>query len=521
MISIVHRKQPRRVPRLLLWSLIIPLVSVARADVVKIRLDRSADQLQLVFLWDSPAGFTHAAEGRELLLRFDRAAEIAGLDQLPAAAPDWIESASGGYDTLLLRAVRDVVYSVHSADKELIVNLVPLARVDEREGLEEQKSQLRLDLLEARWNSDAGHFRNAAHLLSQLVAKHPDDPDVLMSLANFESQVGRWRRASELFNRVLLLSPDNEEVMEAKARLQREQGTQTEVEFMHKTVADSWQEHLMRSTGQVLFGNYLRTGIAYDHNQVQTGTMRRANGEVGDYDGSRHRAEVYLQHHLERGAQITGSLFLDDLNRGFGIAVANPDLKGQSRLVVDYHRPYWEFVEGLVGGGVRDKIEAYREQKLAQRLNGWLAGTLNRYGLEGNSSAAQSMGFNGGLNYLVAKKPIVILQYGFDGEYRTAIQSRTDSSGALYYPIPLVSREVHTADVAVSSTITRTVRIDGFAGYAVDRFGGNGPYLGMRVTASLSKALEAQVDFDRRLNSINTGEVVNRLTGRLIWKIGR
>jgi hypothetical protein len=76
-------------------------------------------------------------------------------------------------------------------------------------------------------------------------------------------------------------------------------------------------------------------------------------------------------------------------------------------------------------------------------------------------------------------------------------------------------------DLAAGYSLPRGFRVDGFAGFAVDRLGGTGPYLGLKIVGEVSKRLEVQGDYERRLDSVNTGSVVDRMTGRLLWKVGR
>jgi hypothetical protein len=52
--------------------------------------------------------------------------------------------------------------------------------------------------------------------------------------------------------------------------------------------------------------------------------------------------------------------------------------------------------------------------------------------------------------------------------------------------------------------------LDGFSGFAFDRLGGRGPFYGGRARLQLRGGFEAHAWFERRLNSVATGQVVNR-----------
>jgi hypothetical protein len=73
-------------------------------------------------------------------------------------------------------------------------------------------------------------------------------------------------------------------------------------------------------------------------------------------------------------------------------------------------------------------------------------------------------------------------------------------------------------DALIARPINHYLRTGGFAGFALDRLGGSGPVFGLNLNCTLSSRLELQLDFERRLNSVNTGEVMNLLSGHLIWK---
>jgi tetratricopeptide (TPR) repeat protein len=142
------------------------------------------------------------------------------------AESDWIEGASCGFDTLLLRAARDVAFSVRASGNELIVTLSLSASRAGENGATERNSQKRLDILEARVQGETGQFGEALDGLHRMLAENPEDPDVLTALANLELQAGQWRQAEVLYNRALARMPGNEDVLEARARLVREQGSQ-------------------------------------------------------------------------------------------------------------------------------------------------------------------------------------------------------------------------------------------------------------------------------------------------------
>jgi len=264
--------------------------------------------------------------------------------------------------------------------------------------------------------------------------------------------------------------------------------------------------------------NHLKAGFAFNQNHVTVGELRGPEGELTSVDANRRHVEMFLQHDTEGGARIKGSFYANTKTAGLGFQWNNPGLRWTTEIQVHYRRPFWEFIESIVDAGTRDRLEASREQRLTSKLNGWIIGALNRYRLDGGDHVASSGSLNAGLDYVLAKKPLLGLQYGFDGEYRSTIETRRDPSGIPYFPIPLYSREVHSLNLHLGADIGRRLHAEGFGGYSKDRLGGSGPLFGANAFYHLSQAFDLKLDFERRLNSVNTGEVVYQLFGQLIWK---
>ena len=196
-----------------------------------------------------------------------------------------------------------------------------------------------------------------------------------------------------------------------------------------------------------------------------------------------------------------------------------PDTRGQTSFRIDFQRPYWEYIEGVLDGGVRDRLEIRRQHRLVPRLTGSIAASLNRYGVEDDSGVAKSLALEGNLSYFVLKsKPSLEVQYFFDGESRRSIDVRTDAGGVPFSPIPLVSREVHAFEAVSNNDLTRRLRAQGFTGFAWDRLGGSGPFFGGRLTFQMPRNLDAEVWFDRRLFFVNTDEKINRVGGYIAWR---
>ncbi len=493
--------------------------TVAAEAGVILKADATDAELRLQFHWPNSVTVQSSLKGRDLLLQFSHALDCPAADTLPELAPEWIEAVSKGYDSLLIRAARDIEYSLQTGGEAIALIITPYFKAAATSELEAEQGLVRLQLLRVQLLIETDRVLEAQQLVDSLAARYPQNPLVLASRASLEERSGRWRRADALYDTALQTVPGNEDILEVRQVLLQDFRPEIEVDMGPKVVADAWNEFRLQAKGTMFLRNYLRIGFEFTQNRVALEELRQQGGELGSYrTGDRQKAEIFMQHDTEGGVRIRGSLYINDRTAGAGFRWNKPDLRGATTVQIDYGRPYWEFVESILDGGTRDRIEASREHRLTSKLNGWIIGAYNRYRLNGNEHVASSAGFNAGLDYLLAKKPLSGLQYGFDGEYRSYIETRRDSSGAGYFPIPLYNREVHSLNLHFGTDVGQRMQTEGFVGFSKDRLGGSGPFYGATVFYHLSTEFGLKLDFERRLNSVNTGEVVYQLFGKLIWK---
>ncbi len=500
------------------FALFFSLAAFARADEITVRTEVTPEAARIIFTWLEPVSFQTSVMGRELVLQFERAIEAPQIEGLSKQAPAWIEGASAGYDTVLLLASRDVDYHVEGVGNEVIVSLATSVSAVLPSSGEGEAAQLRLDLLQARLLSDTGQEAKALQSLRQLAAEHPKNVSVLAGLADIENRLGRWQRADTLYRQALQYEPSNQDLLQARAGLLREKAPRVQVETERKMVENRQREQIVHTAGHGFLASNLRIGFVLDQNFLDVKQIRSADGKVGSFAGFRQRGEVYLEKDLENGSWIRGSLFAGRSDVGLGFEYAARDTRGESGLRLDFRRPYWEFIEGVVNGGMRDRLEFRRRHRLLPRLSGNLAAALNRYGIAGDSDAAISLALESSLSYTVTmSRPLVAVEYYFDGESRRSLHMRIGTDGSRFAPLPLVSREVHAFQVVVANPIGRHLRAEGFAGFAWDLLGGQGRFYGGRLAYD-TRHLGAQVWFDRRLYTVLTSEKVRRLAASFFWR---
>jgi hypothetical protein len=362
----------------------------------------------------------------------------------------------------------------------------------------------------------------AIQTLGRLLGVEPDNTQVIGTLASYERQIGRWRRADRLFRAGLAIQPDNPGLATEREELWKQQADRVHIGPEWKIVGKDWNERMLRYGAQALITPSVRLGVSFDRNYLDMGAVRRTDGSITPFHGVRQRGELFVEQNWENGQRLRGSMYgsPSGARAGAGAEYARVDPSGQTSAAVEYGKPFWEFQEGAVGGGTRDRLELQRQQRLGARSASWVTGSANRYGLEGKRNAVATMGVSAGVIYRpLPASHAVVLQYGVDAEYRRSIAARADAAGEKYYPLPFYSREIHQASVIGKKAVGRNLRLEGATGMAWDRLGGNGPFLSGRVQYERPKGFSAEIWFDRRLNTVDTlhGKV-NRAGATLSWR---
>ncbi len=292
--------------------------------------------------------------------------------------------------------------------------------------------------------------------------------------AQFELAEGKWRSAKQYDAN--LTDP-----------FIREQISNARFDVEHKSFR-GLKETLYQWSGHHLFPNFFRLGV----------NITRDHSEIGEKRDVVKRSEFYGQYDFKNGSMLRGALFSSLSGLGAGFQFGRSSGSGRIGIQMDYHKPFWEFAEGVTGGGVRDRLEVRREQRLAKGWIGRIGAAANRYGLDVDPDAARSIALDGGVMRTFG---IVGFEYAFDTERRTS---------PLHSSLPLVSREVHALDAFTNINFGTQLHFEAFGGFALDRLGGRGPFLGGRLIYRLDGDFDVEAAFERRLNSIATGQAVNR-----------
>ncbi len=446
-------------------SLLAGVLFVTDPAAVAVRTQQTAASAIVTLEWSSPVTYSSSIDGRELLVQFDRPLAVIEPLALEKALPAWVEAATTGYDTVLIRASRDASFSVRGTGLVIVIEM-NAATVEAAPTLEDTQAELRLDLLRAQLLASEGHWTRADRVLAQAVERHPGDADVAA----------------------------------LRAQVRADQSARTRLEVDVKTVQGAQTERVARVSTHGFVAGYLRVGGMVEENQ--TTLANRV------YD--RQRAELYVQQDFDSGTELRVSAFGTRSSIGGGVQVGRADATGTTQALVEYRRPFWELVEGLLGNGTRDHAALHREQRFGSRVSGRVTAAFNRYGLESTGDLARSMAFDAGLNVTLRRtNPSLGVEYGADVESFRFVTLGT---------IPLVGREVHAGSALAQIRVGRRFSADASSGYVWDRLGGRGPFTAARIGMGGPGRVAFELSYDRRLNSFATGQVVTRMGASLRWR---
>ena len=375
----------------------------------------------------------------------------------------------------------------------------------------------RLALLEVELMSRNQGPLAARPAAEKLAAENPKDVQPTLLFADIEQRLGNWQSALEQYDRALVLAPGQGDVVQAQAQTRHDRGPQYWVDFAKQVISTADTQYIARQQGWFEPTSRTVAGFDYEVREVWSPDVQKLDGYAGPFQGWRQRAELYVGQNIDdEGLFVRGGILA-------GAGTAGPSARIEKRqdserltFIGEYHRAYWEYVEGMANDGRRDRLEAQYSRPLDQeeRLVGSFFLAANRYGVRGISDVTNSVAPIADLTYaLIQARPLVNLTYNIDAEYLFGTKNFFNSQGQEYSPLPITSREIHSAIATISGYVTDYMRYTVSGGYQFDRLDlqSKGP----RFTGELS--YERTPDFEFGANYIysaatsrGSGDIVNR-----------
>lgn len=453
------------------------------------------------------------AGGSELLLHFNASDDDVHQFASNAESLSWISYVSEGYRQALV--VAKPGYSARlerDASGRLAVVPVPLNSGPTSVA---NAMRLRYELLTARLDMEEGNIYAATTRLNRLLPEYPNNPQLMGFVANAENYGGNWQRAQVLLTNARILAPENEDIARLDRSIRRGNapGIKLDHEWVHRKRSD---EQITTLSGYAHATENVVVGFVAQNNDVDAKNLRRDDGRIGKFDAKKQRGELYATYHDENGVKLKGSLFAnnDTLGAGAYFQFLNP--LGTSGINAEFHRSYWEYVEGIFDDATRDRISLWHTFRPMTRLSVHLEPGFNRYNTDRFSNVASAWSMDAHVVYRPYEDdPYLYLAYGLSAEYLTNKKYRFDATGGAYRPLSVRTREIHFVSINTGYDFSDETYAGVLLGYGVDRFGGHGPMIEGRITHEFDEMFDAQLRASYGLDSQDSDNNITRVGGYL------
>lgn len=409
----------------------------------------------------------------------------------------WVSYVSDSYDQTIIAAKPGYKLEL-LRNSQNILQLVATPAADASAEEIRRQIALRHELLSARVDVETGDGDNAAERLLGLMPEYSNDSQLLGYTANVLNYNGNWQRATGLLRQAREISPENEDLALLYADIASLHAPEIKLDHEYQKRGRD-KLHISTLSGFYTVADNWEVGGNLQNARFETKAKRRADGRFGDFKGNRQRGEAFIAHNYESGDRAKIAAFSNNDTAGGGLYYEWQNSHGKTEFSAEYHRPYWEFVEGILDDATRDRLGVNHTWRATPRLALTGGASLNQYNVEDMSKVARTYGMTAGAFYTLSEMdrashtPLVVIGYGIDAEYGFSRKSKFDSLGNFYRPFPFRNREVHAVSLQASYLLTDSTKGDVILGYGYDRHGGRGPSIEGRLTQEFSDAWDAQI----------------------------
>lgn len=365
----------------------------------------------------------------------------------------------------------------------------------------EQPVALRLELAKVQLYLETGKINEAEDLLTSLKKRWPNDLDIKMAEAEVALKRNQRSKGLSLLSDAEKLAPKNEDIRRRREEVLQDNSTPYKATIGHdyRKTGDSAHENLTKLQSDMRINDRNSLHVTLENDALHADQLSMPDGSTARVRRHMQRGEAMLRHTLSSGDQIEASLSGAESGPGGGALYRWVGSKGSTELGVYFHRPDWEYLEGIVSEGVRDTLRVKKTHQISEHWSAEGTLSVNRYGLDSDPSVAKTGAFEGYIGWTIPQlsrdNTYVTLGYGIDAEYGFgSAEERFNPLFGLYKPLPFESREIHSGLISAgTSLLNNRLQLEGYGGYAWDRLGGNGPVGGATVAYTIMDKLVVDV----------------------------
>lgn len=393
----------------------------------------------------------------EIILTFKGQADRNVFDQLQTALPGWVDMTYSGYDSAVIRAAKPVTFMTRGTRGGFDLRMMPRRQAAAGPRLRGQIGagghDVTLDGLQPppqhtafalRGADYGGHRRGApvAVMLKQQPLAMTQNNESAMPEAH-EAGVtmsGGWRR------------PDDGTIATGDLAVALPVGSGFKlIASAHDTYANAKRVR----------------GLDGTENKLNEHALSGAAGIALNLGGVFGRAEA-------SGEGLWGK-------SGWGgrLAYAEELRHGGWGIAAEYRAPFDETLFAVADRATRSRAVLGFSQRFGGHFWGQVVGHVTRYGVKGDDNVADTAGASASLRYLANLGGLWAgLTYEFNGDYVLRNVRYQGAAPVPFSPLDIRTFEVHALSGSLSAELLDGLWIDGYGGYAIDRYGPDGYFGG-------------------------------------------
>ncbi|GEM_PF-5727538 len=335
--------------------------------------------------------------------------------------------------------------------------------------------QIRYKLLGARIALETGHAQDATDRLTELEAEtNYRNSEVMGYAASAAWYVGNSENALRKIAQAKALALHNEDISKLARDIERNTAPHVLADEEWINRSGGVQERVDTIGFSAAINDKIDVGVTGQNRLIDTRERKKQNQQS---------AEIYGQIMLNDERWLRAALYANERTLGAGLDYNFLNSLGTTKITAELRRPYFELPQASLQNITRDRIALTQRW---QPSNDWdIKGSvgLNNYGIDDEDNAYSATSVDASIVRRIFDSPYVGIGYGLNAEYKAHKAKKADGTPQ----VNLQTREIHAVALSSSYEINQNLLAEGLAGYAVDRFGGNGPLVEGKLTHTIAE----------------------------------
>ncbi len=220
---------------------------------------------------------------------------------------------------------------------------------------------------------------------------------------------------------------------------------------------------------------------------VDAKATRAQSNSVKLIDGTTRAVDTYIgsgsfsfyQYFAGQEARLSG--LWSNVGPGARLVYANNTGDTEAKFVATYHANYDRTPEAIEDQAFYDEAQFAYARRIADGLWGQSVLRGRRYGVNEYNEIAKTAGWDASIRYIRNVFGFIDAGVAYDGHGEYVIDKtpfKPPGATPAFVPLGMRDREVHAASVSLSTPIMGDLWLDGYGGWAVDRYDSQGYFWG-------------------------------------------